>query len=457
MRTLRLCVSGVLLAAATLATGIARADTRQSDFESPTYTAGSIHGQDGWSSAGSAGSGCAAYDHAVVPNTYGYAGFGSQSLRISNAVTSGCFGDQTFSRSTVDEAGESGAPNDGMSGGTRQNHFEATWEFASTVPGAEQPGASVVASPDRGDGARMSWVQMQDTPEGLAVNFYDFQVPSADLTGECLNGDFIFTPVAVGLDRTVPHAIEITMDLLDGPGNDIVKVSVDGILLHVGTSWEDYFRECQPPGTRTVDSILFRTGGAAAPDTLGNGFLIDNLSVSTSTDTTGPAITATRSVQPNAAGWNRTDVTVAWDVDDPESEIVSTTGCGTTTLTEETAGTTLTCSATNLLGLTTERSVTVRIDKTSPLTTMEQYLGGDLRGSATDNLSGVVGVSVTWQAVGSYERAAVCYLGCGTTSAKWRATPPQSRPSVYRAAAHATDLAGNIGPSATSGPFVALP
>lgn len=253
------------------------ADSAAIDFESPTYSTGTVHLQDGWSSSGAAGSGCAVYDHAVVSNTYGYVSFGGQSLRISNAVTSGCFSDQTFSKSLTDEAGEStlsDAYNGGYSGGTRQPYFEAQWDFASTVPGSEQAGLSVVASPDRGDGARMSWIQMADTPTGLEVNFYDYQISANPPTG-----DFVFTNVASGLDRTVPHTIKVTMQFVDGPENDIVEVYVDGNLMHTGTSWEDYFRQNQPPGTRTVDSILFRTGGTAAPATAGYGFLIDNLSL----------------------------------------------------------------------------------------------------------------------------------------------------------------------------------
>lgn len=279
----RLASIGVAVIAAVLLPQSAHASSAAADFEPPTYSTGTVNGQDGWSSLGAAGSGCAVYDHAVVANSYGYATFGDQSLRISNAVTSGCFGDQTFSKSNADEAGESGAFNGGLSGGTRQTHFEAEWDFASTTPGAEQPGASVVASPDRGDGARMGWVQMTDTPTGLQVNFYDFQVPSGDIDGACDSGAFIFTAVAGGLSRTTPHTVKISMDFADGPGNDLVRVYVDGVLVHNGTSWEDYFRECQPPGTRTVDSILFRTGGTAVPATAGNGFLIDNLDIATST------------------------------------------------------------------------------------------------------------------------------------------------------------------------------
>jgi hypothetical protein len=282
----------------------ASADSTAIDFEDPPYVDGTIDGQDGWSSDGAAGSGCAVYDHEVVVNAGAPASFGDQSLRMSNAVTSGCFGDHTFSKSLGDEAGETSAQGDGMSGGTRQDFFDASWDFASTVPGAEQPGLSVVASPDRGDGARMSWVQMADTPTGLDVNFYDFQDGSVGPAGTCAGGSFVFTPVATGLDRTLPHNIRVTMEFVDGPANDIVKVYVDGVLLHTGTSWEDYFRYCEGNPTRTVDSILFRTGGDAAPATDGEGFLIDNLNLSSGPVPVGPPANAN---QCKKDGWKTFD------------------------------------------------------------------------------------------------------------------------------------------------------
>lgn len=274
-RRLAVALAVAAVAIALPASGLA--DSVGTTFD--TYNLGTVDGQDGWQSDGAAGSGCAVYDHAIVDNTYGITSFGARSLRISNAVTSGCFGDQTFSKPLVDEAGEASAEGGGLSGGTRQSYFEAQWDFASTVPAAEQPGLSVVASPDRGDGARMSWVQMADTATGLEVSFYDYAVGNTTDTGPCNCPPFRFTTVASGLDRAVPHTIRVTMDFLDGPENDIVRVYVDGVLRHTGTSWEDYFRQEESNPTRTVDSILFRTAGTAAPDTAGKGFLVDNLSL----------------------------------------------------------------------------------------------------------------------------------------------------------------------------------
>ncbi len=244
------------------------ADSAAEDFE--TFTPGSVNGQGGWRMTGS-------YDVEVITNTYGFASFGNYSLRISNAVISGAFSDQTFSHELNNEAGESTARNDGESGGVRQDYFEASWDFASTVTTTEQAGLQVVVSPDRGDGARMSWIQMADTPTGLAVNFYGY---NTTLGGTCSDLDnFVYVAVASGLDRAVPHNIKVTMQFNEGINNDVVKVYVDGVLQYTGKDWEDYFRNCEPPNSRTVDSLLFRVSGTAAPATSGAGFLIDNVSL----------------------------------------------------------------------------------------------------------------------------------------------------------------------------------
>jgi hypothetical protein len=252
----------------------------------PWYVPGPIHAQDDWSSLGANGGGCALYDHQVVENavqpltSYSYPTFALQSLRLSNAVTSGCFGDQTFSKRLDNAAGETDADGGGYDKvpGPRRSHFEAQWDFASTVPDAEQPDLSVVASPDRGDGSRMSWVQMLDTHNGIDINFFDVRGTSdpAHFVGP--------TGVISNLDRSVPHTIRITMDFFDGPSNDVVKVYVDGTLKRIGTSWENYYRydseaAAHAGKTPIVNRILFRTGGAAALGNLGKGFVIDNFSM----------------------------------------------------------------------------------------------------------------------------------------------------------------------------------
>jgi hypothetical protein len=261
---------------------VVKADSAAIDFE--TYATGTVNGQDGWSSTGSAGSGCAVYDHAVVANSGAPVSFGAKSLRISNAVTSGCFGDQTFSKSLLQEAGETSAVNDGWSGGTRQAHFDAQFALASVVPGAQQPGLVMSVSPDRGDGARMSYLRFEDQADGVHTFFDDYQdvIPFGGAVGD-INGcsgldDFTEADIAT-LDRSVPHIIRFEIDFIDGPRNDVVRIYIDGVLKTTGTSWEDYFRYCEGNPTRPVDSLLFRSGGAAVPANAGKGFLIDNISL----------------------------------------------------------------------------------------------------------------------------------------------------------------------------------
>ncbi len=133
----------------------------QTTFENPPFAVGNIN-QNGWYNLGTAGTGCGAnYDHVIYANSGNPPSFGAQSLRISNAVTTGCF-DQTFSASLANEAGELSAVSNGNSGGNRKTHFEYQFDIASAVPNAQQPGMIMSVAPDRGDGARMSYLRFED-------------------------------------------------------------------------------------------------------------------------------------------------------------------------------------------------------------------------------------------------------------------------------------------------------
>ena len=84
-------------------------------------------------------------------------------------------------------------------------------------------------------------------------------------------------------------------------------------------------------------------------------------------DITPPIITPQITGVPGSNGWYRSAVTVSWSVTDPESGITSSMGCAPTNLTADTAGLTLTCSATNGVGISTSVPITIKIDKTAPL------------------------------------------------------------------------------------------
>lgn len=81
-----------------------------------------------------------------------------------------------------------------------------------------------------------------------------------------------------------------------------------------------------------------------------------------STASSPPVITVNVSGTEGSNLWYRSDVIVAFTV---SGTVSSYTGCGTTTLTDETAGTDVLCSATNDAG-TTQVTRKIKIDKTAP-------------------------------------------------------------------------------------------
>jgi hypothetical protein len=250
-------------------------------FEPAGYVLGDINGQQGWMKSGP-------YDVNVVsvatfPAAAKY-GFGTQALQLSDAFTSGSFGDQTFSPGLLNPAAES----------LDYHIFDASFRIGTTQT-TLQPGMHTSASPDNGAGARMSYVRLEDQIDGVHVFFDD--VTDAGPIGTVAT--FNETDIAT-LSRVKAHTIRFLMNFKKGPGNDVVKVYVDGRVKIIGTSWEDYYRydpEAAGNGNQIspVAKLLFRESGTANAADLGNGFLVDDLSmmsathfdVGTPTETTG--------------------------------------------------------------------------------------------------------------------------------------------------------------------------
>jgi hypothetical protein len=102
-------------------------------------------------------------------------------------------------------------------------------------------------------------------------------------------------------------------------------------------------------------------------------------------DSTSPVITPNISGTLGNNGWYTSDVTITWSVTDAESDIASSNGCDSTTITSDTTGTTLTCSATSAGGTNTQ-SVTIMRDATAP--TLSPSISPNpvlLNGTATAN------------------------------------------------------------------------
>ena len=297
----RLAVAAVVLVALLTMAGAAGADTVGTDFES--FTLGTVNLQDGWKSSGG-------YDQAVVTNGAGVPGaFGSQSLRLSNAVTSGEFSLQTYSKPTAVPAGESVA-----------NHvFDATFQFTSTSA-SQQTGLALSVSPDSYEGSRMQYVRLEDQADGIHV-FIDDTPLDVNPPGYT----FRETDAGVALDRTTAHTIRFLIQLVPGENNDIVRIFIDNVDIgnELGvcfTTWENYYRlsseQSQPPNNNTppnLKSLQFRSAGTAAPALAGGGYLYDNVSIATR-DTGGPAPTQCGSIGAFCSpGYWKNASDAAWD------------------------------------------------------------------------------------------------------------------------------------------------
>lgn len=137
-------------------------------------------------------------------------------------------------------------------------------------------------------------------------------------------------------------------------------------------------------------------------------------------DATAPVITPSVTGPTKGTEWFTGDVSVSWTVTDPTSGRAESSGCDAASVTEDTTGTTYTCSATDVAGNADSRSVTVKRDATAPVLSLTggpasgaTYNFGDVPAAATctatDATSGVSGacaVSGAGTAVGSYTQVA---------------------------------------------------
>lgn len=181
-------------------------------------------------------------------------------------------------------------------------------------------------------------------------NFYA-QAPQMDLTPALLLAGEVAQPysAAITFEQTnpsfrPPYAAVTPVLIVDGslpPG-----LSIDGAGNITGTP-------------TTAGNYTFTVTADDA-----NGFSAERsytIAVSLSAPVITPVITGTMGNN----GWYVGNVTIAWTVNDPETPVTSTSGCGTSIQSVNTTGTGYTCSATSAGG-TSSVTVTIKLDKTRP-------------------------------------------------------------------------------------------
>ena len=181
-----------------------------------------------------------------------------------------------------------------------------------------------------------------------------------------------------------------------------------------------------------VGALLLTPGASGVPNIPG--------------DPTPPLITPVITGTLGDAGWYRSNVTLNWTVVDPESIILSTTGCDARTLTADTPGTQIICSAATDGGETTV-SKTIKLDKTAPAASATPSRPADANGwynheltvgfAGNDATSGLASCSAA-QAYGGPDTTGTSVSGtcrdrAGNTAPaalpfKYDETAPQARP-----------------------------
>lgn len=194
--------------------------------------------------------------------------------------------------------------------------------------------------------------------------------------------------------------------------------------------------------TSGVDPAAVCAPSSLAEDTAGETFTctvhdragnVASGSVTVKRDASDPVIVETVSGTLGDNGWYTSDVDVSFEVSDATSQVASTSGCDPVTLDQDTAGESLTCTATDNAGNSTSATVDVKRDATEPDITFTRT------GAEGDNGWFRGPVSLAWT-VSDALSGSVVTVGCvdRTVSADGRDTYPCS----------ATDAAGNTATAA---------
>jgi hypothetical protein len=132
------------------------------------------------------------------------------------------------------------------------------------------------------------------------------------------------------------------------------------------STWTFAFTGEAGDGLRTVSvsatgSFNKNNGGCTSGATVG--------SASFTADNTGPVVSGSLSPAPNAAGWNKSNVQVAWSATDAGSGVASGPTPTSDSQNASTAGITKTATATDRVGNVGTGSTTVKLDKDAPTIT----------------------------------------------------------------------------------------
>ncbi len=195
------------------------------------------------------------------------------------------------------------------------------------------------------------------------------------------NQDTVLTVAAPGVLANDSGASVLTAVLDSGPTNGTLTLTGDGSVVYTPTA-----------GFFGSDSFTYRATDGTADSNVATVTIAVN---EVNNDSTPPTIIPQVVGTAGSDGWYVGDVSLSWSVVDGESAITDQSGCDPVTVNTETAGQAFTCSATSSGGTAAE-SVTIKLDKTAPETTLtaqpsdpSSTADATFEFTAADSLSGV--------------------------------------------------------------------
>lgn len=249
-----------------------------------------IGGADDWRGDGLTGlGGQGDYDADIVDLS------GDQAFRISNpdSAATGNYDSTHPATPTIDAAGESGT-------GALNNIFNFSFDFKSASTD-EQDGLLIDVTPfEGGTASRQGIVRIEDGgDDGFRVGWWEY------------DGEFNFLQLDTGLARDEWHNLAVEMIFNEGPGNDLVELTLNSGM-NSATTWEGFYADsAEQPDFAPVDSVIFRTATGCSDigdctNVEGNGVYFDNFAQSSSTTAVPePAILALVGFGLAGLGWSR--------------------------------------------------------------------------------------------------------------------------------------------------------
>jgi RHS repeat-associated protein len=188
-----------------------------------------------------------------------------------------------------------------------------------------------------------------------------------------------------------------------------------------------------PAKSTVITEGANQIASGTATDKAGNSA---TASATVSVDKTLPSIAAGATPAANSAGWNNSDVTVAFTCSDALSGVASCTA--SQVVSTEGSNQIISGSSADIAGNTANTSITINLDKTPPVLSVSTPSNGDtvstaaltVTGTASDSLSGIAGVACNGVAA---------TLQAGSFSCALTLTAGLNPISVI-----ATDVAGNM-------------